>query len=296
MIAVSGWFSERAIRDIEVVRETPRGVPVGQEVRIVYRVRNRGRLPALAFELAEEGLPEKAFVPRADPGDRVSARSYNRFVRRGVYPLRAVTLSTTFPFGLFVKERDFPLLGELVIWPRADRAVGLPQAAVRAAAPRPVTAAAGPGSRGEYRSLHEYRPGDDARDIHWRTSARLAAPVVREYEAEAADELWILLDTRGEPGDSSEILVEVAASLASAAAREGRAFALVADGTVIPPASGPGHLELLMDALARVDFRPQAQPPRAPPGVLRSALVSNSAGSGGLYPHDATPAEERTPT
>ena len=282
MIAVSGWFSERTIRYVEVERETPRGVTVGQEVRIVYNVRSRGRYPIVAVEISEEGLPEKAFLARIEPGDSATVRSYNRFVRRGVYPLRAVTLSTSFPFGLFVKERDLPLPGELVIWPRTDRPVRAPVAAGSPSASRPYNAA-GPGMRGDYRAMHEYRPGEDARDIHWRTSARLRTPVVREYEAEGNDELWICLDTRGEPGDDAEALVEIAASLAASAAKEGRRFGLVADGRVVMAASGPGHLELILDQLARIDFRPDAHPPAAPPEALQSVLVSMTGGGGGRF-------------
>jgi uncharacterized protein (DUF58 family) len=285
MIAVSGWFSERTIRDIEVSRETPRGVTVGQEVRIAYHVRSRGRFPVVAVELSESGLPEKAFVTRIEPGGSTTVRSYNRFVRRGVYPLEAVTLSTTFPFGLFVKERDHALPGELVIWPRSDRPVRLPTSSGNPGT-RPLHAAGAPGMRGEYRAMHEYRPGEDARDIHWRTSARLRTPVVREYEAEGSEELWICLDTRGDPGDEAETLVEIAASLAAAAAKEGRRFGFVADGRVVPPASGPAHLELVLDHLARIDFRADASAPLPPPeamgGVLVSMIGGGSIDRGGL--------------
>jgi uncharacterized protein (DUF58 family) len=289
MIAVSGWFSERTIRDIEVLRETPRGVTVGQEVRIAYHVRSRGRFPVVAVELSESGLPERAFVARIAPGGSTTVRSYNRFVRRGVYPLEAVTLSTTFPFGLFVKERDLALPGELVIWPRTDRPVRLPTIAGSPAATRPLHAASAPGARGVYRAMHEYRPGEDARDIHWRTSARLRTPVVREYEAEGNEDLWICLDTRGNPGDEAETLVEIAASLAAAAAKEGRRFGFLAEGRVVRPASGPAHLELVLDHLARIDFRADAAAPIPPAEAVRSVLVSMSGADAVRFGGPATP-------
>jgi uncharacterized protein (DUF58 family) len=275
MIAVSGWFSERTIRDLEIRRETPRGVTAGQEVRIGYRVRNKGSFPSFAVEISEAGLAQKAFVARVEPAGTVTVRSYNRFARRGVYPLPAVTLATSFPFGLFVKERDLALPGELVIWPRADLPVRPPAPSGRPPSSRAHSALGGVGSRGEYRAMHEYRSGDDdARDIHWRTSARLQNPVVREYEAEVNDEVWVCLDTRGQPGEHAEELIEIAASICSYAAKAGRRFGLVSDGKVIQPASGPGHLELVLDFLARVEFRPDAPTPAPPPGVLRPVMVS----------------------
>ena len=36
LIAVSSWLSEQAIRGLEVVRRAPRGITVGQDVRLVY--------------------------------------------------------------------------------------------------------------------------------------------------------------------------------------------------------------------------------------------------------------------
>jgi uncharacterized protein (DUF58 family) len=108
--------------------------------------------------------------------------------------------------------------------------------------------------------------------------------VVREYEAEVNDDVWICLDVRGQPSDEAETLIEIAASLASYAAKEGRRFALVSDGRVITPASGPGHLELVLDFLARVEFRPDAPPLVPPPGALRPVLIStNGDAVGGRY-------------
>jgi uncharacterized protein (DUF58 family) len=289
LIAVSGWFSERAIRNLQVVRDAPRGVTVGHDVRIQYHVHKGGRFPAVAIEISEQGLAEKAFLTHVEGGASTTVRSFNRFVRRGVYPLHAVTLSTTYPFGLFVKERDLALPGELVIWPRTDRHVRPPASPGNPSASRPLLAAGAPGLRGEYRAMHEYRAGDDARDIHWRTSARLRTPVVREYEADANEELWICLDTRGEPGDDAEVLVEIAASLAAHAAQEGRRFGMSAAGKVVPAASGPGHLELVLDTLARVDFRPDAPPPAPPAEAPRAVLVSMSGQAGGGFVRTFTP-------
>ena len=56
------------IRDLVVERETPKGVTAGQELRIGYRVSNRRkRIPSVAVEIFEEGLPEKAFLTKVFP-------------------------------------------------------------------------------------------------------------------------------------------------------------------------------------------------------------------------------------
>lgn len=268
VMAVSGWASEQALRNLRVVRSVPSGVPVERDFRLRYQVANdKRRFPSFAVEFREPGLPGAAFLSHVPAGEARGTHATQRFVRRGVYPLEVLTLATEFPFGLFRKERDVPLPGELVVWPRTDRPV--PEGALGAGrdpsfhAVSPMAAA---GPRGEFRSLREYRSGDDARDIHWRTSARLREPVVREYERDAGEAVWVVLDTAHPPGDRAEAAVEVAASLCARAARAGRTFALAAGPHTVEPGMGEAHLERALDALARVDFgSAPAAPVPAPP-------------------------------
>jgi uncharacterized protein (DUF58 family) len=274
-ITVSSWLSEQAIVKLRIERRSPRAVTVGHEFRLLYEVTNRKkRLPSFAVELSEVGLPGKAFLAHVAPLGHTSVRSVNRFIRRGIYPLGAVTLSTGFPFGLFRKERDIELPGELIVWPRTDRAVREPsQGAGRV--PRAGPSARGAaGTRGEYRSLRDYRVGDDSRDIHWKSSARLRAPVIREYERDGAETRWICLDVRAEPGEAAEVAVEVAASLAAGAVAQQNPFALLAGGQLLEPGEGAGQLERALDILARVDFSPDALRPDPPISREECILVS----------------------
>ena len=130
------------------------------------------------------------------------------------------------------------------------------------------------GARGEYRSLRGYRVGDDPKDIHWKSSARLREPVIREYERDGSETRWICLDTRGEPGEAAEVAIEVAASLAARCSAQHRPFAMVVGRSVVAPGIGSGQLERVLDMLARVDFDPDAPPPRPPVGTEMCVLVS----------------------
>lgn len=274
-IAVSGWLSEQAIRALRVERHVPRAVTVGQDLRLGYTVHNlKTRLPSMAVELSEQGLPERAFVAHVPPRGSADARSVNSFVRRGIYPLDTLTLSTSFPFGLFLKERDLSVPGEVVVWPRSDRPVRVPSPGGGRVPRSGVNARGAAGHRGEYRSLREYRPGDDPRDIHWRSSARLRAPVIREYERDGAETRWICLDTRCDPGDPAEVSVEIAASLCARACDQSRPFALVAGASIVEPGEGPGQLERVFDALARVDFDADGAAPEPPVDPSLCVLVS----------------------
>lgn len=281
VIVVSGWLSERVVGGVRVRRLPVRSVPVGEPARFHYRIQSLpGRIPTLALEIHEKGLVDSAFLPYLAPEEEGRARSENAFVHRGVHELGTVTLRTGFPFGLFTKERDIRLPGELVILPRSDRRVRDPAVAGgrrRARGPAVIGAA---GGRGEYRNLREYRPGDDPRDIHWRSTARLGAPLVREYERDGAMGLWICLDLAFEAGDDAEASVEVAASLAAQAERTGRRYGLATATHIVDPGNGAAHLDGVLEALARVDFDP-ALPAMAPPAdPVRCVLVTAGAGRG----------------
>lgn len=281
-IIVSGWLSEPAIRGLRIERRHPRAVTVGRDFRITYEVTNlKKRLPSLAVELVEAGLPERAFLAHVGPAGQTTTRSVNSFVRRGIYPLGTLTLSTGFPFGMFTKERDLEIPGEVIVWPRTDRPVRDPASGVGRVPHFDVSARGVAGTRGEYRSLRGYRVGDDPRDIHWKSSARLREPVIREYERDGAETRWICLDVKGEPGDAAEVAIEVAASLAARAVAQQRPFALAAGTELIEPGEGPGQLERALDLLAHVDFEPDAPPP-APPVDRRACVLVSIEGRGGF--------------
>jgi uncharacterized protein (DUF58 family) len=284
LIVVSGWLSEQVIRGLTVYRRVPRGVTVGNPIRIHYQVQNRRRrVPSFVLRVGESGLPGRGFLPYIGPGGRATTWAENLFVQRGVFSLEAVTISTSFPFGLFRKSRDLPLKGELVVWPRSDRRVRSPDPS-GGQNPRSGSLAVGSaGLRGEYRGLRAYRPGDDPRDIHWRTTARLGQPVVREYEQGDAETLWLCLDTRGEPGERAEVAVEMVASLAARAFRQGRRFGFVSSDLSIEAGLGPGQLERVLGALARIDFAPDAPGPSPPISPLRCVLISLQPGVGGGF-------------
>ena len=244
-------------------------------MRLKYHVRNlKTRLPSLAVEINEAGLPESAFLAHVAATGSAEARSTNSFVRRGIYPLRTVTLSTCFPFGMFLKQRDIDLPGEVVVWPRSDRNVRAPSPGGGRVPRVGATAKGAAGHRGEYRTLRPYRPGDDPKDMSWKAFARSGEPVIREYERDGADTRLICLVTRAEPGDAAEVAVEVAASLAASAVAEARPFALVTTDAIIDPAQGPGQLERVLDALARVDFGVDEHLPSPPVDPTTCILVS----------------------
>lgn len=260
-IVLSGWLSEQMLRGCSVRRLGPARGVAGQPIVLAYRVHNgKRRVPTLVLELAEAGAPERAFLSAVLPGRHATARIVRPAGERGVYPLTVVRLITSFPFGLFEKERQVSLDDRLIIHPRTNRPGKQIGSEPSAAASRPdPVSVAGVGERGEYRGLREYRPGDDPRDVHWRSSARVGRPLIREYDRARTRPVRLRLDTGRPPGTTAELALEETAGEAARLVRQGRPVALDLGERSIPPGRGPAHLNRLLDALASVRFRGRAE-------------------------------------
>lgn len=279
IIMLSGWLSERALRDVHVQRTLPRTLTAGVPVRLQYTVRNgKRRLPGHGLEIRESTSvlgAVSAFVPvlNADSTVRAAIDVVPRF--RGVHRLDGISLATSFPFGLFVKERDCALPATAVVWPRTDRSVRPVRAGgARGRARLHAAGMAAAAERGDYRGLREYRHGDDARDIHWRSTARRGEPIVREYDRDSADEYWIVLDGVAPTLAAGEVAVEVAAALVVQAAARGHRFGLAAGSAHLVPGGATSGADAALDLLAGFVIRTDGPPPTLPARPEDCVLVT----------------------
>jgi uncharacterized protein (DUF58 family) len=255
-------------------------VTAGEGASLLYEIRNGKRLPSFVLTLVEKteeqteaeaqaerragaGARAGAFVLMVPGHGVAAARVRITFPRRGAYALDEIIVSTTFPFGLFRKERDLGVPASVLVRPRTTRPVRALRPAGRAGtrARTPLAAAAVGAERGEFRGLRPYRSGDDPRDVHWRSSARTGEPIVREYDREQGRAYWLCLATAHADSDAAEVAVEIAAALAAAAVARNDLFGFSGGGFVVSQGSGPAQLDRVLDALARVRF---ATPMRLP--------------------------------
>lgn len=98
--------------------------------------------------------------------------------------------------------------------------------------------------------LREYRPGDDTRRIHWRSTARTGSLVVRRENQSEGPAATLILDTRGTPGSdlSFEWRIRAAAAIGSRLLAEGHRLQL--QGT--PRTVVPGQVDVLLRTLAQL--------------------------------------------
>ncbi|MGH3730713.1 MAG: DUF58 domain-containing protein [Micromonosporaceae bacterium] len=274
---------------------TPDRVTVGEEAYGRLEVANLGRLATPRIDAVDhlDDVPLPVPVPSVRPRGRQVLEYPIRCGYRGLVRVGPVLLDRRDPLGLV--RRSAQLAGGTTLWvrPRVHQVRPLPVGVVPDFEGR-LTDQAPRGSMA-FSSLREYAPGDDPRQIHWRSTARLGKLVVREHVDTNEPTLSIVLDTRTTVlgGDEFEAAVEVAASVAVASGRVGHAVSLAAvdeDRTVAERAGGHSVLDRLAAVRRTTPASGEVSPllrlvERAVPG---GCLVVLSGDEPGVVPRLAT--------
>jgi hypothetical protein len=152
--------------------------------------------------------PENARLNITDiaAGRNITASGRLMFFQRGRYAVGPAVVSTRFPFGLIAsrimlpKVTHFyvaPALGRLT--PRWDRRV---QSSVTGSDAVKRTRGS---EEDEFYALRPWRSGDSRKHVHWRTSAKLGYPIVKQHEQQDNRDFAMLLDlcAMSDPTDKS---------------------------------------------------------------------------------------------
>jgi uncharacterized protein (DUF58 family) len=238
----------------------------GETIELMAELRNRDQRGARFSGLRAAASPELTVEVEPSAGEvqgggrlpvllRVSARRVGRHAIHGLSlelegapGLFEVPLTFSNPFGVEV------LPGPARELLRSARGGRSRRTAVQGR-PGPLA-----GDGDSLRELREHRPGDPFRRIAWKASARRAKLLVREYEREERDVVWVLLDASvelwsGAPGESPlDVAIDEAAAVIDRHLKRGDfvGLAIVASRTLafFEPAQSPGHALKLANALA----------------------------------------------
>lgn len=211
-----------ASSNIEVLLEPVSGeVPAGGRLRVTVRVR--------ALRVGRHAVHGLALEVQGSPG------------------LFEVPLTFANPYGIEVLPHP---LGTMLLTARGGRS----RAGAELGAPGPLS-----GDSIELRELREHHAGDPFKRIAWRASARRGKLLVRDFERDERDIVWVVLDASvelwaGVPGRAplDAGIDEVATVIKRHLARGDRVGLAIVGGivrTVVEPASGPRQAHLLAHAL-----------------------------------------------
>lgn len=265
MVAVGGLAMLAAAAAAVAIRPSvtltrvvrPDRLTVGEVAEGRLDVHNTSRWPAPGFTALDlVGGDEVPLTVRALAGrGRRGVHFPVRATRRGRLRLGPLTVQRQDPLGLLAWRQRQTADGVLWVHPRVHQMRPLPVGVVLDYEGR-TTDNARLGTV-TFSSLREYVPGDDPRQIHWRSTARTGVLTVREHVDTTEPTTTVLLDTRPSAldADAFEEAVEFAASVVCAVERIGRPAALHILGeefAQVAAAGATGHLDRLALA-ARTD-------------------------------------------
>jgi uncharacterized protein (DUF58 family) len=289
-IIASGILSEQTLRGLVVERRPPAKIFANEPFLMEVVIRNT-KLVRASYSIEVEDLigqnpavpiDKRCYFLKIPEGKHQRTSYRHTFTRRGVYSIAGYRLATKFPFALFRKSKDVDEPLQILVYP-ARIAVQRPASRAQV---HGETTASRLGRRGEFFGLRERRPGDDRRDIHWKSSARTGRLLVREYEDELARRVVIVVDnalplavrdaiaagSTGEaigpwsegigslaPADEAKVTaveraISTAASLAASYLETGWTVELVARETHVPPGVGRMHEAKIGKALALLGY------------------------------------------
>lgn len=209
----------------DVHREiTPDRLQRGAAAVGLLEVRNAGRggTPAVtAVDLLGRRRSE-IDVPRLAPGAAWRTTYTLDTSRRGAFLVGPLTLEQRDVFSLLERRRALGRALPLWVHPTVH-AVSAPPGALARDLDGPESSSAVEGSIA-FSGLRDYQPGDDLRQVHWRTTARTGTLVVRTHVDTSRPDVLLLLDDRHashETDDGFEEAVSLVASLAVGTMRAG---------------------------------------------------------------------------
>lgn len=279
LIVMSGILSELCLKQLVLRRLMPAHFFANRPTTAALSIANRKpRLPSFSLRIMDiiEGVSVDRGIHVVHLPPKASVvQSYPLLVtRRGRYRIEGIKLLTRFPFGLFIKAATLRLPSEVVVYPEVRP---LPETLVRdltALGHEQTIPRRGPGV--ELFHLRRYKPGDDSRTIHWKTTARQARLMVKETEAEDQRRVTLALPTAVPAGreaaadnpdvrqQSFEQAVILMASLATFFHKRGFALRALIGEQETGSGSGPVHLHEMLRRLGLC--QPTAESGPLPPG------------------------------
>ncbi len=262
-------------------RTGPATCSEGERVTLTLTLTAAGALPKF-YLTAQDRLPRwlkpvgdpPALILQLWPGESSAVSYALEPEKRGVYALGPARANTTDPLGFFTYTQTLPCVSELVVYPAV---IPLRQLFVLDASGawgrdgRDDGASRGDGL--DFHGVREYRPGDDLRRVHWRTTARTQKLAVMEFvQGQTSDALLALdlnrasyADTGDGPDGALEYAIKTAAAVAAFLLQQGYRVRLLSQGTSLPLRSGD-EMPRLLDFLARA----QADSPLTLADVIQS--------------------------
>jgi len=259
---VDAWFGRQRVGALGasapgLVRLTK---DIRAEVTITLENRSARALAVRAGLVMPEGVVSERLTEAVTLQPGRSALAWpSTGATRGDHALRHLHMEARSPLGLWLARARVPVECNLRVYPnlrdRATAALFLraPNAGMR------VHRQVGKGR--EFERLREYMRGDSYEDIHWKATAHRRSPVVKLYQVEHAQEVYVVVDASRLSAREQilESYVTAALHLALAAERQGDRFGLITFSDrphrMVRARSGMDHFRLCRETIYNLQAR-----------------------------------------
>lgn len=258
---------------------------VGETVVQTLHIHNEGprRSSALALRHDVRGLaPLRIHVDPLPPGGRAVVELSRVALSRGVTDICEIEMSTTSGIGMKCAHALAEYQHRLVVHPRSVHIAPAEHRAIR----DDDLVDAVPGQGTDISGVRDWRPGDAAGSVHWRSTARRGTLVVRERALATARHVVVVMAC-DDTAEDWEDVIAVAAAACRAAQLAGHGLTLLvwSDGQLVAPP--------VQSVLALLDWWATLTSSQVPtPAALAGAVTSVGAADVLLAVSDET-SEER---
>ncbi|SJM91761.1 conserved hypothetical protein [Crenothrix polyspora] len=169
---------------------------------------------------------------------------YDPTQKRGWHPAGTMTVSSTYPLGLFRAWSPIRFNAKALVYPKpADQKMPFPETG---ATQNPH----GQFKKGgdEFYDLQSYQAGDPIKHLHWKAYARGLGLFSKQYGGENSAEIW--LDFGHAPGQSIEERLSYLCRWVVDAEQAGLNYGFVIPGLRLEPGNGKAHYQRCLEALA----------------------------------------------
>ena len=212
------------------LRPPPSRIAVGDPAAAQLAVSNptSRRSFAQVVDVPVGGSVVPVSVPGLSPGQVVEREVVVPTARRGRLLLGPVRTLRADPIGLVRRELIWTEALEVIVHPRTIDVPSTSSGLVRDLEGQPTRDLTP--SDLAFHALREYVPGDDRRHIHWKSTAKTGALMVRQFEETRRSHLVVALSIASIDFGSDaefELAVSVTASLGARAIRDAREVSVV---------------------------------------------------------------------
>lgn len=264
------FFKFTQVREVNCSRQLPSAVFQDQSLQVRLWVENRSSFPSFFLSVVDNFSAELSYNQQkkllfAYLSKRGTVENIYKAhcLKRGVYWIGPLVLTTSDPLGFFKKSKIVNLSSKLTVYPKVFKVTELGSFNKGVVAPRYGShTTRRSGDYEEFFGIREYQQEDGLRKIHWLSSARNNQLMVRHFEQTGAQSTTIILDLKygnnlGEGRDTTlEYSVTIAASLAKYFLDQGFLVQLLAYGDkpiITSFGKDPSHFSYILEILAQVE-------------------------------------------